>query len=282
MSLTMMFFTAFSSAVNSRTRTTSIAISSLAALATTGAFVVWFRHKKVKKNRVRCHVRCQCGHVKIQVVAATPTHLTCYCDDCQNYEQYCRSLGGSRRISDRYGGIRIIQVYKTDVVVLAGTHLLRCTALDPEKMTDPNRPFQMFRFHADCCNSPMISAYWRDLPVMGVFVANLVVTNNSDTDEAPVPFCHETQHIMCVSDYISDDPEHFDWNEEQLPGLPPVQYRLQTKYARSKTPLKGALGFPNRFLLGFLWRNFFGLGIGRNKVSPLPLPAVGQEVYRDL
>jgi hypothetical protein len=258
----------------------SVTISSWAAVATAGALIVWFSYKKVNKNRIRRIVQCQCGSVKIQIDAASPTHLTCYCDDCQNYERYCRSLGGCRHISDRYGGIRIFQVYKTDVVVLAGRNRLQCTALDPKKLTDPNQPFQMFRFHADCCKSPMISAYWRDLPVMGVLVANLVVENDSITKGTNATIRNGAQE-MCVSDYISDDAEDFDWNKEQLSGLPQVQYRVHTKFARSKTPLEGALGFPNRFVLGFLWRNFF-LGIRKNKTSPMPLPDLGQEVYRDM
>ncbi len=114
---------------------------------------------------------------------------------------------------------------------------------------------------------------------MGVLVANLVVAKDSGTEDAPGA-TNETEQKV-VADYISDDPAHFDWNEEQLSCLPPVQYRLQTKYAIGKTLPKGALGFPNRFVLGFLWRNFV-LGIGKNKASPLPLPEVGQEMYRDL
>lgn len=265
---------------NGRTKAIGVVISSFTAIATAGALIVWLRWRDQKGNKRSIHRRlqCQCGSVKIQVDAANTTHLICYCDDCQSYEKYCKSGGGSRRISDRYGGIRICQVYKSDLIVLEGYSHLQCTALAPKKLSDPDRPFQMFRFHTDCCHTPMISAYWRELPVVGFPVANLVVDNDPPMDS---PCDDDESDQICVSDYISQDPAQFDWNEEHLSCLPPVQYRVQTQHAKGEKLPIGALGFPNRFVLGFLWRNFV-LGIGQNKASPFPLPEVGQERYRDM
>jgi Family of unknown function (DUF6151) len=278
--ISMMSLSALSFASSGRTRASSIAISSLAAVATAGALFVWLRYRNRKSKTWRLHrlLQCQCGSVKIQVDAATPTHLICYCDDCQNYEQYCWNGGGSRRISDRNGGLRICQVYKSDLIVLEGRNRLQATVLDPAKRKDQGMPFQVFRFHAECCQSPMISACLREFPVVGFFVANLV--DVKDAGEG-APGDENVSQQPCLSDYISDDPEKFDWNDEQLSGLPPVQYRIQTQYAKGKKLPEGALAFPNRLVLSVMWRSFV-VGLGKNNTSPFPFPAAGQEIYRNM
>ena len=197
------------------------------------------------------------------------------------------------RVSDKHGGCRVCQVYKSDLMVLSGHNELQPTAL-PTK-----RSAQMFRVHADCCKTPMISACWREYPVVGFFIANLLCGNDEEENFRP-------------STYISNHPNDFDWNNQDvITGLPEVKWRINTKYAINNKPqdepkkddiddddvtnssqqtptttVFGHPGFPPLFLFGFLWRNFVSsptlLTTAATTSPPFPLPPKGEEFFRDM
>jgi hypothetical protein len=131
----------------------------------------------------------------------------------------------------------------------------------------------------------MISACWREYPVVGFFVANLLCGKDEEDYVRPAT-------------YISNHSNDFDWNHEDITGLPPVKWRINTKYAKrlqepknhdddhdddtnSQRSVFGHPGFPPLFLFGFIWRNFVS-GPGIATPSPFPLPPRGQEFFRNL
>ena len=258
----------------------SLATAVTAVAATASAFLLYRVYQRRRRDSaippLEGVLQCQCGLVQIQVNAAAPNHILCYCDDCQNYETYCRQqrklIKGAnaqdfRRVADKHGGVRVCQVYKSDIKVARGMDHLKLTVLDPKRLSE-DRPFQMMRVHTDCCGSPMISAFWRDLPVVGVFISNLQL--HVDKEQ---PFC--------MASKIADDPESFDWDKDDIPGLPEVRWRINEKYAKQPELLRpgGSEKFSPLFIFSFLWRNFV---VGRNKKEPCPfiLPPVGKEVVR--
>ncbi|KAG7360861.1 hypothetical protein IV203_035960 [Nitzschia inconspicua] len=246
----------------------------VAAVAVGSLLTAHRRKKTTTSGRILGVIQCQCGCVRIQIDAPSPVHIICYCDDCQNYEIYCRQQRKSngqdyRRVADKNGGVRVCQVYKTNIRVLQGNDLLRPTAIDPTLLND-KPPFQMFRFHSDCCQTPLISASWKDLSVVGFFVANFLIGSDEESQ-------------FCMATSIMAHPSTFDWYTEDVSGLPPIQWRINKKYAKHPEELRrgGWQGFPPLFILGFLWRNFV-VGPSSKISHPLPFPPKGKVVIRHL
>jgi hypothetical protein len=71
--------------------TSSVTAVAVAAAGTAASLcAAWIHFRNRKRRRLDGVLQCQCGRVRIQVHAAAPVHLLCYCDDCQNYEMYCK------------------------------------------------------------------------------------------------------------------------------------------------------------------------------------------------
>jgi hypothetical protein len=76
---------------------------------------------------------------------------------------------------DAQGGSRTCQVYRRNGKVTKGSELLQCTYGNSENV--PPRPQRMFRAYAICCMTPIFSAFWRQLPFMGLYAASFMAAN---------------------------------------------------------------------------------------------------------
>ena len=229
----------------------SNATRACAAITVSSAAVViayaWY-HRPPKPQQLRVKAQCRCGKVCFMIDEKAPIHLVCYCDDCQRYAQWAQKQGLS--VVDIQGGSRTCQVFRRNVKILRGSDLLQFSYLDPAKV--PYRPQRMYRGHTVCCNTPMCSAFWEELPVMGLYASNFVL--------GPVAF-------------LSPDSTSKLWEDraEKISSgrsIPAPEYRINCRYAKKDKAsggYKGDAEFPISFLLRFLWRNF----VVSHKVSSL-------------
>lgn len=248
----------------------AVSLSTAAALAVV-AYNIWQKRPR-KPEHLRVEVECACGQVCLTVDAPAPVHLVCYCDDCQNYAKWLQLLQNKsnsssspsavyegprcRRVVDGQGGSRTCQVFRRNVHIQRGADLIEFTYLDPTKV--PSRPQQMFRGHASCCQTPLCSAFWNELTVMGLYAANFKVTNETNGGKAQFFF-------------LSPNSSTQIWDDDAT-WMPAPEYRINCKYAlmsstttsntperKSSLPLlppQGHAEFPAAFLVRFLWRNF--------------------------
>ncbi|CAB9522359.1 expressed unknown protein [Seminavis robusta] len=215
--------------------------------ASTAAIAVFlWRQSSKGPTPLSLKAECVCGEVQFSVDAPTPVHLVCYCDDCQHYSQYCLATAAgadkpTRVVTDIQGGTRTCQVYRRNVRVTSGKDLLQFTYYNPDKV--PSRPQRMFRAYTTCCHTPMISAFWNELTVMGLYAGNLKIGNG------PLAAVLQPNAVSKL----------WDDNADSLIVVPAPEYRINCEYAlavEAMPPPKGQRGFPLFFLLRFLWRNF--------------------------
>ncbi len=93
------------------------------------------------------HISCDCGGFKAELTAFpknTPGRLACYCKDCQ---AFANRLGRSD-VLDEYGGTEVVPAYPSELRILQGKESLKCYRLTPKGL---------YRWTADCCNSPLIN-----------------------------------------------------------------------------------------------------------------------------
>ena len=90
-------------------------------------------------------IQCECGKFQARLEAFpknTPGRLVCYCDDCQ---KYLRVLNRTDLL-DENGGTEVIPSYPSDVEIVKGADVLKCTRLSPRGT---------LRFSTVCCNTPI-------------------------------------------------------------------------------------------------------------------------------
>ena len=90
-------------------------------------------------------IQCECGRFRSELTVFpknTPGRMVCYCDDCQTY---LHSLGRADLL-DPHGGTEVIPVYPSEMKIIEGRNLLRCTRLSPKGL---------YRWSTTCCNTPV-------------------------------------------------------------------------------------------------------------------------------
>ena len=223
----------------------ALATTAAVAVSTAAAYLWWNRPPKPQPLHVK--VVCNCEKVCLQVDAVAPVHLVCYCDDCQRYAQWVQETSmeeksGSRRpVVDCQGGSRTCQVFRENVKIIRGKEFLQVTFLNPANV--PSRPQKMHRVASTCCHTPLVSALWKELTVMGLHAANFQKDGR---------FLSQTSAgLWGGGQGDDDDGESF---------LPPPEYRINCRYAKALdngVMPRGHSRFPQQFLFRFLWRNFF-------------------------
>lgn len=104
-------------------------------------------------------VGCECGAVQGTIAESDKPkgrRLACYCQDCQTFAHY---LGKGESILDPEGGTDIYQVAPSQLTIQQGTEKLRCVRLSPKGL---------FRWYAECCNTPIGNTVSASIPFMGV------------------------------------------------------------------------------------------------------------------
>ena len=179
---------------------------------------------------------CCCGRLRAAVRAPAPLHLVCHCDDCQQFATWVAARRpaqfGPLRTADAAGGVRCVQVFKSDYVSLVGGELLEWSRIDPRLLPE-ERPFTLLRAHATCCGTPLFNT-WRELPTCSFFGAAAV-----GGDALPPPA----------------------WRINTKWALAP---------ADSLPPPRGSASFDPFFLLRFISRN--ALNYRRRNPAPFTLP----------
>jgi Family of unknown function (DUF6151) len=252
--------------MSSRFRSKELSSSSviIAVSASTAALVVWIWRQKKRQQSVRfqARVECACGKVCLQVdeAAHQVVHMVCYCDHCQHYAQCLQAHHkGQRSVVDAQGGTRTCQVFRKDVQLIQGEEYLQFSYFNPNQV--PLRPQQMFRAHTTCCKTPLISAFWRELPVMGLYAANLqLVVADPDNNENKA--CRLLQ-VSPTTSLWEDDPNHplhrincqCALVQPASAGESSDEPTQQQDLALQKPP-QGSPGFPLGLLLRFLWRSY--------------------------
>jgi hypothetical protein len=105
-------------------------------------------------------LRCQCGAfrgVAHSLVASGANRFICHCGDCQAYAHY---LGKAEVILDANGGTDLTPMTPSQIEITVGHETLSALRLTPKGM---------FRWYADCCNTPIGNTMgWPRVPFVGV------------------------------------------------------------------------------------------------------------------
>jgi hypothetical protein len=106
-------------------------------------------------------IACRCGRVTGQVADAAPrsvNHAVCYCGDCQAFAHHL----GRADLLDSHGGTEIVQVAPAALRLVQGQRHLRAVRLTPKGL---------FRWYADCCNTPVGNTVGLRMPLVGLVTA---------------------------------------------------------------------------------------------------------------
>ena len=106
-------------------------------------------------------LRCDCGKVCGIVGDASPrtvNRVVCYCDDCQAFAHQL----GRADLLDAQGGSDIIQVAPASLTFVEGQDLIRGVRLTPKGL---------YRWYANCCNTPVGNTLMPAVPFVGIFAA---------------------------------------------------------------------------------------------------------------
>ena len=255
----------------------ALVITASTIAVTAVGIISWWRKSQQSSSgnqrSLKVEVECACGKVGLFVDDSQyPVHLVCYCDDCQNYAQWMMATMKTKRknnnkddniatetatarpVVDNQGGSRTCQVFRRNVRILKGSNLLVSSYLDPLKVPS-GRPQRMYRIHTECCGTPICSAYWDELPLMGIYAANMKIIDDGN----------KKAHT-----FVYHDPKDKNWGDDEHTStagtiIPSPEYRINCMYAKSENPIEGGHPeFPIKFLIRFLWRNFV---VGRRSSS---------------
>lgn len=117
------------------------------------------------------NLKCACGTVKGKTSAVNSkigTRITCCCDDCQAFAHY---LGQDESVLDQYGGTDILQIPVSFLTISEGKSEIACIRLSPKGM---------YRWYANCCNTPIGNTFGAGGPFIGV-IHNFL--DNAETSE---------------------------------------------------------------------------------------------------
>jgi hypothetical protein len=105
--------------------------------------------------------------------------VVCYCDDCQAFAHYL----GRADLLDGQGGTDIVQLAPASLRFVQGGHRIVGLRLTPNGL---------FRWHANCCNTPMGNTRSPAIPFVGIVVQAF----NTGTQDADVVFGKPIGAIM--------------------------------------------------------------------------------------
>jgi len=103
-------------------------------------------------------LRCRCGEVRALVTGAsrrTVNRVVCYCEDCQ---AFAHQLGRADLLDSR-GGSDIVQVAPASLRFVQGQHRIVGLRLKPKGL---------FRWYANCCNTPVGNTLSPAIPFVGI------------------------------------------------------------------------------------------------------------------
>ncbi|WP_425098248.1 DUF6151 family protein [Tropicibacter sp. S64] len=89
-------------------------------------------------------LQCKCGETQWKVeFTPRPTHLACYCSDCQAYVNH---LGQGDGYLNAAGGTELLQTVPSALRFIRGAENLRLLRLTSKGL---------FRWYSGCCNTPV-------------------------------------------------------------------------------------------------------------------------------
>jgi len=105
-------------------------------------------------------LRCRCGEVRGTLRDLSPhtvNRVTCYCDDCQ---AFAHELGRADLLNAK-GGSDIVQVAPATLSFTQGQHRIVGLRLKPNGL---------YRWYANCCNTPVGNTLTPSIPFVGLLV----------------------------------------------------------------------------------------------------------------
>ena len=170
-------------------------------------------------------LRCRCGQVHgvaNDVAPDTGFRFICYCRDCQAFARFLERPD----VLDPAGGTDIFHMPADRVTLAAGADAVRCLKFSS----------RVFRWYADCCQTPIANSAGPRFPVVGLilsFMAGDAIGHDRDALLGP-PLCRIFEH-SAVGPLPPNAP-------------PPPSFRI---HARRSSKLLGwwlrGLGRPNPF-----------------------------------
>lgn len=121
-------------------------------------------------------VRCRCGEVRGSVANASPravNRVTCYCDDCQAFAHQL----GRADLLNKNGGSDIVQVAPAALSFTKGRDRIVGLRLGPKGL---------YRWYANCCNTPLGNTLGPALPFVGLFAETFDTPRVDDIVGAPI------------------------------------------------------------------------------------------------
>lgn len=134
--------------------------------------------------------RCVCGAVEIEAWGEPLSHLSCYCDDCQEAGRQLEAMPGAPRVKDDDGGTRLVLYRRDRYRVVRGEDRLLQHKL--------RAPSATHRVYTSCCHSALHLGFERGPHWVSFFTTRvegepppLEVLVQTKFKPAGVPFAHE-------------------------------------------------------------------------------------------
>jgi len=104
--------------------------------------------------------QCRCGEVLGRLANASPAavnRMVCCCDDCQAFLHHL----GRADLLDAHGGTDIVQIAPAALSIARGDERIVGLRLAPKGL---------YRWYADCCNTPLGNTLRPAIPFVGIIV----------------------------------------------------------------------------------------------------------------
>mmetsp|Transcript_4186 Transcript_4186/g.7984 ORF Transcript_4186/g.7984 Transcript_4186/m.7984 type:complete len:209 (-) Transcript_4186:108-734(-) len=131
---------------------------------------------------------CACGKVKgiVKVREMDYTSTKCFCKSCRNVDVWCALYKGFKgSVSDEDGGICLLQMCKSDILLKRGDEYIKCAKYKEDAV--------LARFYASCCGAPLMNSI-RNSGFVGLLAKNLEDRGAAfgpyayvNQEEAPIP-----------------------------------------------------------------------------------------------
>src|SRR5579862_7023398 len=109
----------------------------------------------------RIELSCRCGEVRGVVADPSPrtvNRVVCYCDDCQAFAHRL----GRADLLNAHGGTDVVQVAPATLSFTQGQDRIRGVRLSPKGL---------YRWYADCCNTPVGNTMSPAIPFVGIIAS---------------------------------------------------------------------------------------------------------------
>lgn len=151
------------------------------------------------------NVTCTCGQVQLAIDSPSALRLVCYSKDYRGYYQWLQQQAQQHGHTnspnknknapiDPWGGVDLVQIYPSEITILAGKELCQTVLIRPGS---PTR-----RVYASCCDTPLF-----DIGSLSAMVNTSLLTADDADKLLPVHFRILGRHALPNNKLTQQQPK---------------------------------------------------------------------------